>query len=266
MASAYRLRGYATLDELLSDEPDLVFVHAPTAAHVELVSACLAAGTGVYVDKPLAQSLAECEDLVAQGDRSGRLLAVGFNRRFAPMYVRARDWLAERGAVTYAIMEKHRAAVYDQSPRQAVFDDLIHVLDTLCWLLGPDAEPGSSQVRIDDAGRFMVGTGAVQTRDAYAAYAMVRSAGADLERLALHGAGRSAEVVDLERATLDGGGEPRQVAVFGSWDTVARRRGFDALIGHVLGTAGSPHECDVAASRVLAAHRIAEAIAAAAEG
>src|SRR5690606_3720041 len=76
VASAYRLRGYATLDELLSDEPDLVFVHAPTAAHVELVSACLAAGTGVYVDKPLAQSLAECEDLVAQGDRSGRLLAV----------------------------------------------------------------------------------------------------------------------------------------------------------------------------------------------
>lgn len=262
--AAYRVPGFTDLDEMLTLEPDVVFVHAPTVAHHHLASACLAAGAGVYVDKPLAPNLAECEDLVTRADQHGLLLAVGFNRRFAPMYVRARDWLAEYGGPAYAVMEKHRARIYEQTPRQAVFDDLIHVLDTLCWLLGADAEVVGSFVRVDDAGRFLLGAGSVRTPDVDATYAMARGSGADTERLALHGHGRSAEVVDLERATFDDGAGNRTVAGFGSWDTTARRRGFDALVQHILDTADTPAQCEVAAARVLATHRLAEAITTAA--
>lgn len=266
ISSTYRVRGFTKLDDLLGLEPDMVFVHAPTAVHHEVVSTCLAAGAGVYVDKPLASNLAQCEDLLARAAQAGLLLAVGFNRRFAPMYVRARDWVAERGGVAYAVMEKHRAAIYEQSPRQAVFDDLIHVLDTLCWLLGPDAEPAGCHVRTDGAGRFVLGAGSLRTAVADASYAMARSVGADTERLALHGPGRSAEVVDLERAAFDDRADGRSVAAFGSWDTIAQRRGFDALVRHVLDSAGAPERCEVAADRVLATHRLAEAVTMAAGG
>jgi virulence factor len=262
----YRVRGFTELGDLLALRPDIVFVHAPTAAHHELASACLAADASVYVDKPLAPSVAECEDLAVQAERRGRLLAVGFNRRFAPMYVRARSWVAEHGPLAYAIMEKHRASVYEQTPRRAVFDDLIHVLDTLCWLLGPDVRLVASHVRVDGAGRFVLGTGSLRTPDVDATFAMARACGADAERLALHGYGRSAEVIDLEQAAFEGSRESRTVAAFGSWDTIAHRRGFEALVQHVLDTAGTPERCEVAAHRVLAAHHLAEGITAAAGG
>ena len=255
----HRIPGLFTdLDELLSVRPDLVFVHAATGAHHELVSACLAAGTSVYVDKPLASNLSDCDDLVRRAERAGRLLAVGFNRRFAPMYVRAREWLSS--GVQFAVMEKHRAALHDQTPRQAVFDDLIHVLDTMCWLLGDDVALTASDVRLDPSGYFSLATGLLRTRAAVGSYAMARAVGADAERLAIHGPGRSAEVVDLERSELSDQANGRQVITFGSWDTVAKRRGFTTLIQHVLDTVDRPDHCQVDARRVLATHRLAEDI------
>ncbi len=255
----YRIAGrFTVLDDLLATRPDLVFVHAATAAHHELVSACLAAGTSVYVDKPLASNLADAEDLVSRADRAGRLLAVGFNRRFAPMYVRARNWLAD--GVQFAVMEKHRAALYDQTPRQAVFDDLIHVLDTMCWLLGDEAALTSTDVRRESAGHFALATGTLQTRGTAGSFAMARAVGADIERLGLHGHGRSAEVADLERCALDDQADGRRVVTFGSWDTVAERRGFNALVQHVLDTVDRPDDCEVSGARVLVTHRLAETI------
>ncbi|HEU4540962.1 MAG TPA: Gfo/Idh/MocA family oxidoreductase [Jiangellaceae bacterium] len=255
----YRISNLFTdLDELLAARPDLVFVHAATAAHHELVSACLETGASAYVDKPLASNLADCEDLVRRADRASRLLAVGFNRRFAPMYVRARDWLS--GGLRFAVMEKHRAALHDQTTRQAVFDDLIHVLDTMCWLLGERVELAASDIRLDPTGWLTLAVGTVQSPDATGSYAMARAVGADTERLGLHGSGRSAEVVDLEQCVLDDRTDGRRVITFGSWDTVAERRGFNALVQHVLDTVDRPDDCEVSGAQVLATHRLAESI------
>lgn len=254
---------FTELDDLLAERPDLVFIHAATAAHYELASACLAAGAGVYVDKPLAPTIADCEDLARRAERAGVLLAVGFNRRFAPMYVRAREWLS--GGIAFAVMEKHRAALHDQTPRQAVFDDLIHVLDTMCWLLGDDVLLAASDVRLDPSGFFSLAVGLLQTSNAAGTFAMARAVGADAERLAIHGPARSAEVVDLERAEIGDQTDGRRVITFGSWDTVAERRGFVALIQHVLDTVDRPDDCEVGARRVLATHRLAEDIVQAAE-
>ena len=259
---AYRIGGlYTDLGDLLARKPDLVFVHAPTSAHVEIVSACLSAGAGVFVDKPLAYQLAECEDLVKQAESTGRLLAVGFNRRFAPMHVRARDWIAGAGGVRLAVMEKHRAAAPVQTAREAVFDDLIHVLDTLAWLLGPQTELSPVDLGVDPTAGFWLAAGSVHAPAAGGSYAMIRSVGADLERLAIHGHGRSAEVVDLDRAILDGPGG-RQLVGFSSWDTIVERRGFAALVQHVIDTVDAPAACEVSAARVLLAHRFAETIVA----
>jgi virulence factor len=94
---------------------------------------------------------------------------------------------------------------------------------------------------------------------------MARAVGADAERLAIHGPGRSAEVVDLDRGELSDQAGDRRVITFGSWDTVAERRGFNALIQHVLDTVDRPDHCEVGARRVLATHRLAEDIVQAAE-
>ena len=63
--------------------------------HARLVLEALAAGKRVLVEKPLCLSEAELQQIIAAYDGS-RLLMVGFNRRFAPLAVKVKEFLAGR--------------------------------------------------------------------------------------------------------------------------------------------------------------------------
>jgi predicted dehydrogenase len=56
---------------------DAVVISTPTQTHFELTKAALNAGKHVFVEKPLAGSLDEAEELVELANKQGRLLAVG---------------------------------------------------------------------------------------------------------------------------------------------------------------------------------------------
>ncbi|MGI9156890.1 MAG: Gfo/Idh/MocA family protein [Marmoricola sp.] len=262
-ARLYRVPAAGTdLDALLALAPEVVFIHASTAAHPELVRRCLQAGVHVYVDKPLAYDLETAEELTALAGRHDRLLAVGFNRRFAPTYLAAREWFAEVGGAALMVAGKHRGAVHDQDARTAVFDDLIHLLDLLAWFTDGDPQLTDAQLRVDHQDRFLLAVGG--TRPAGRAgllgrFAMCRTAGADLEEIALHGHGRSAQLTGLERGRLQDHTGTRTVRS-DPWEPIATRRGFTGLLDEVLAGLQDPAGCSVAATRVLVAHRLAEQV------
>lgn len=64
--------------------------------HGELARAALRAGKRVWVEKPLALTEADLDATMAVARATSGLLAVGFNRRFAPLAVRLRAALAAR--------------------------------------------------------------------------------------------------------------------------------------------------------------------------
>ncbi len=77
--------------ELLAhDDVEAVLVLA-SGTHRPFVTAALAAGKHVFVEKPLGFSLAETEALAASARASGRVVQVGYHKRFDPAYQRARD-------------------------------------------------------------------------------------------------------------------------------------------------------------------------------
>jgi virulence factor len=248
---------YGSVADLLRDPPDVVFVHTETERHAPVVEEALRAGVHVFVDKPLAASLDLSRALTAQAESVGRLLAVGFNRRFAPMQRLARDWVLASGPVQAMRLAKHRAAVHDQSARTAVFDDVIHLLDSCCWLLGDHVELADADVRADHAGRLVSVSCTGRTGQAVGQLLMHRGGGIESEVLDLFGAGRSSSVRALEQVRLDGDGPARSLGP-GPWTPVAERRGFTALVDHVLGSLQDPDACSVAARRVLPAHQLAE--------
>jgi len=257
--SRYRIP-FGTTDyrELLDRDLDLVLVHAATAAHFEIVSECLRRGVPTYVDKPLSADLGEAERLAGLAEERGLLLAVGFNRRFVPAYRTARYWIS--GTPRWFSLEKHRPALEDAPARHTVYDDAIHLLDTAVWLLGGadgEFERESLVLRTDAHGRMLLGAAMLGAGGANGALAMHRGSGADLERLELHGDGRSAAVTDLERLELRRDGRI-QLPPASGWASVAHRRGFDGLLEHVLDSLGTPESCEVSASRVLPVHRLAE--------
>src|SRR5215467_138528 len=75
---------YADADNLWADpsQLDLIVVAAPNRAHAPLGIAALEAGLPVVIDKPLAPSAAEGEQLLQTARRTGKVLTVFQNRRW----------------------------------------------------------------------------------------------------------------------------------------------------------------------------------------
>lgn len=147
------------MDELLSWDLDAVFVHSPTTTHYDIVTKCLEHGISVYVDKPLSYDLEESRRMAELAENKGLLLGVGFNRRFAPMYVTAKSWLEEAGGISHCHAIKHRTKLQLGSSRETVHDDLIHMLDLLLWLCGDQYELLRSNLQSNGEGRLVQASG-----------------------------------------------------------------------------------------------------------
>lgn len=244
------------LDGLLELGPEMVFVSSPTETHSEVVMRCLEAGVSVYVDKPLSYHIAEANEMAALAEERGLLLAVGFNRRFVPLYREARKWIEEGGGLEFAVAHKSRTALQKAPVRETVYDDLIHLLDTLSWL-GGSAEPLHYVQRLDETGRLVTAAGTLQLDGATAQFWTQRTSGGNDESLELHGGGRYARIAGLERGILGEAGA-EYVREPGGWDPVAHRRGFTWMIDHVLESLPDPHACEVQARAVLPTHLLCE--------
>ena len=78
-------RLYDDLDSALEAEPvEAVFICTPNHLHAEYALACLRSGKHVFVEKPLALTVADADALVAAAEAGGRLLMSGQTLRFAP--------------------------------------------------------------------------------------------------------------------------------------------------------------------------------------
>lgn len=137
VANQYRMVATGNTLKALDDiELDAVMIHAATEAHYELVKHFLEQDVNVFVDKPLAMNMDQVTELYLLAAQHQKLLTVGFNRRFAPFNKELID-LPEKNLIS---VTKDRVAA-PQAPRDAIFDLLIHPLDTALALAGFPAEP-----------------------------------------------------------------------------------------------------------------------------
>ncbi len=94
-------RGYATLEELLDDRPDVVHVCSPNATHAPYVREILAAGVHVVCEKPIGVTPAEAEELHALAEAAGVVATVPLVYRYHPVVreIRARHARGEFGSL-----------------------------------------------------------------------------------------------------------------------------------------------------------------------
>src|SRR6185436_16397368 len=77
---------------------DIVIVATPHDALAEITLAAIRAGKHVLVEKPAARSAAELAPVVAEAERLGALVHVGFNHRYHRAFRKARE-LVDHGAL-----------------------------------------------------------------------------------------------------------------------------------------------------------------------
>jgi len=79
---------------VLSDDVDAVIVSTPPPQHLEMVVTALEARKHVLCEKPLGRYPDECKQMVLAAQRAGRHLGTGFNYRFYPAIVSAKEFVA----------------------------------------------------------------------------------------------------------------------------------------------------------------------------
>ena len=127
-AAKYAIPVFATVDELLAADLKLAAatVSVPTVQHHAVASALLDAGLDLLVEKPLATSLTEADDLIQRAEKDKRILQPGHLERFNPAVLAIEPQLRRP-----MFFESHRLSIF--TPRaldvDVVLDLMIHDLD-----------------------------------------------------------------------------------------------------------------------------------------
>ena len=150
-SKSYSLRfgaEYCTSDynEIL-DNPavHVVVIVSRNQHHAAQALAALRAGKHVFVEKPMALTEEECSSLHQAVQQSGKQLTVGFNRRYAPSYIRLKEQLSRRTApavLNCRINSPGISGSYwmaDPAIGGAILGEACHFVDLMYWML--DSEP-----------------------------------------------------------------------------------------------------------------------------
>ena len=137
---------------------DAVILTTPHSLHLEQILAAAAAGKHVFCEKPLTLTRADSVRAVEACERAGRVLAVGYNKRFAPSVVALKEIVASgrlgqiqhvEGHNSNAIASRHFAGWRrdpHESPAGAMTATGVHALDAMGAVAGPVAEVSAQLV------------------------------------------------------------------------------------------------------------------------
>ena len=117
----------------LFDKVDAVSVATPTPTHAEIASGLLLHGAHVLVEKPIAETTAQAQQLVEIARRQGRVLQVGHLERFNPTILAAEPLLTSP-----RFIECHRLAPFKErgTDVNVVLDLMIHDIDLVQMIVG----------------------------------------------------------------------------------------------------------------------------------
>ncbi len=130
VARRFDTRAYSSLDDL-ADGVEAIVLAVPTIAHVEIGCELLERGVDLLVEKPIAPTVAEADELVASSH--GRILAVGHVEFFNP----AVEALISLGLKPrFAVVERLSSFTPRSLDVDVVLDLMIHDLQILQALDG----------------------------------------------------------------------------------------------------------------------------------
>lgn len=141
------VKSYASIDEILADDVDLVVVNTPIDTHFEYTKKVLEAGKHAIVEKAFTSTVAEAEELAALAKANGVKLAVFQNRRWDSDFKTVRQVLVDGSLGEIVEAEFHFDRYNPQLSRKqhketvnsgsGILKDLgPHIIDQALYLFG----------------------------------------------------------------------------------------------------------------------------------
>jgi predicted dehydrogenase len=135
--------------ELLQDGIDLVSVCMPPFSHAKIAIDFLNAGSHVLVEKPMAASLKECDEMIEAAERNGKVLSVVAQNRFRNPIVKLKSVLDNgmAGKILHAQADSFwwRGHCYydlwwrgtwEKEGGGCTLNHAVHHIDALLWMMG----------------------------------------------------------------------------------------------------------------------------------
>jgi myo-inositol 2-dehydrogenase / D-chiro-inositol 1-dehydrogenase len=143
---------------------DVVDIVVPNHLHAEIAIAALDAGKDVLLEKPMASTIAECEQILAAVGRTGRVLSVGHEFRISTQwgFIKRLIEAGEIGELLYANVSLFRFPYRQGSGgwrygRDTVgswiLEEPVHFFDMLMWWFAGVGDPASVQAFGNSKGR-----------------------------------------------------------------------------------------------------------------
>lgn len=240
----------ATIDELLAEKIEAIFIHVATKAHFEIAKKCLEAGVAVFIDKPVSEDLQEVRELQELAKEKKLLFMVGFNRRFAPMVEQMKQ-LPQKRTIHLEKNEPDHA----MNTQFGIYDLFIHLVDTAVYLLDDEIMSVRSKIREED-GQMVYAQMQLSTATTECILSMDFMSGGKMERYQVSSPKQTMILNQLTDLTIRRG-LVEEAQRFGDWTTTLEKRGFEQLVISFL-AALKGEEADLRQENILLSHELCE--------
>lgn len=252
VCNSYRIPCFSRLD-MLAGQSDAVFVHSSTASHYQVVSELLTLGVHVYVDKPLAETVAQAERLIELARQKNLVLMVGFNRRFAPLYRQLKQQMDRPASLR---MDKHRTdSVGPNDIGFTLLDDYLHVVDTALWLAGSPANLLSGSLQTNADNQLLYAEHHFQSTHTLITTSMHRRAGSQRESVQSVTNGAMYQIDNMSRWQREDALGILELPLPG-WQSTLIQRGFDGAIRHFISAVSNQTAAETSGEQAIYAQRI----------
>lgn len=153
LASRHGLRAFESATEMMDSGLDAVVIATPDSYHADLAVAALERGLHVFSEKPLAYNVGDIERIKTARDRAGRIVQVGYMKRFDPAYLMLCELLGKvktpLRAVTVDVLDSgsdpfvahHDMIVGTDVPKSLIDESASRRAAQVKIALGTDADP-----------------------------------------------------------------------------------------------------------------------------
>ena len=140
ISEKYQLARFLDIDTLM-DAVDIVDIVAPTNHHFALCEKAIKKGRHVFVEKPLANSMQEAQELVKLVKESDVKLQVGHVERFNPAFLAVKNL-----SMNPMFIEVHRLAQFNPRGTEVsvILDLMIHYIDIILSVVKSDVKSVSA--------------------------------------------------------------------------------------------------------------------------
>jgi UDP-N-acetylglucosamine 3-dehydrogenase len=142
IASKHSTKAYTSVDDLLASERlSGCLVCTPTRTHSTVAKKVIEKGVHIFVEKPLAFSSLECEEMSQLAKRKNVILTAGYIERFNPAVSETKRLISEKKYGELLMIEFHRENRASLKVKDVgiIFDSSVHDIDTAMFLF--DARP-----------------------------------------------------------------------------------------------------------------------------